>query len=210
MSSADCRSGGDTDDVVTGVGILQTVGTGAAQSNLHVKGIAPYDGTAEYIASAYSPGVVDTDATQALAVGGTGGSGGGLDAAFGSTPYAMCLDPGDTITGTQIVMNSVAGPTSAGATALAAATCPEDTRLLGGGARLTPGTAGPAKPIDSYPTYLDGTGLGTHSNGQIAAADGRPTRTPGPPVRRTAGWRAAATSPMRTPSAAGMTSTSAA
>ncbi|MEX5635604.1 hypothetical protein [Parafrankia sp. FMc2] len=171
-STANCRTGGDTDDVVSGVGILQTVGTGSAQSNLHVKGIVPFDGTAEYVAGSYSPGVVDTDATQARAIGGTGNSGGGLDAAFGSTPYAMCLDPGDTITGTQIVMNSVAGPTTTGATALAVATCPEGTRLLGGGARTLPGTTGSLKPVLSAPTYLDGTGAGTHDNGAIAAADG--------------------------------------
>ncbi|CAO5238677.1 hypothetical protein [Frankia sp. AgKG'84/4] len=172
-SSATCRTGGDTNDVVAGVGILQTVGTGTAQSNLHVKGIVPFDGTAEYVsANGYSAGVVDTDTTQARAIGGTGGSGGGLDAAFGSTPYAMCLDPGDTITGTQVVMNSVAGPSSSGGTALAVATCPADTRLLGGGARTTPGTAGSLKPVVSYPTFLDGTGTGTHDNGAIAAADG--------------------------------------
>ncbi len=172
-SNANCRTGGDTDDVVSGVGINQTVGTGTAQSNLHVKGIVPFDGTAEYVAPGYSAGSVDTDATQARAIGGTGGSGGGLDAAFGSTPYAMCLDPGDTITGTQIVMNSVAGPTAAGGTIdLAVATCPEGTRLLGGGARTTPGTVGALKPVVSYPTYFDGTGAGTHDNGEIAADDG--------------------------------------
>ncbi len=172
-SNANCRTGGDTDDVVSGVGILQTVGTGTAQSNLHVRGIVPFDGTAEYVAAnSYSPGVVGTGATQARAIGGTGGSGGGLDAAFGSTPYAMCLDPGDTITGTQIVMNSVAGPTSPGTTALAVATCPEGTRLLGGGARTTPNNVGALKPVLSAPTYLDGTGAGTHDNGAIAADDG--------------------------------------
>ncbi|MCK9920953.1 hypothetical protein MXD61_03365 [Frankia sp. AgPm24] len=172
-SNANCRTGGDTNDVVSGVGILQTVGTGSAQSNLHVKGIVPFDGTAEYVAAnSYSPGVVATNTTQARGIGATGGSGGGFDAAFGSTPYAMCLDPGGTITGTQIVMNSVAAPTSMNGTALALATCPEGTRLLGGGARTTPGNAGSLKPIASYPTYADGTGAGTHDNGLIAADDG--------------------------------------
>ncbi|MCM3920375.1 hypothetical protein ND748_01565 [Frankia sp. AiPs1] len=172
-SSANCRTGGDANDVVSGVGILQTVGTGTAQSNLHVKGIVPFDGTAEYtVANGYSAGVVGTNTTQARAIGGTGGSGGGLDSAFGSTPYAMCLDPGGTITGTQIVMSTVAGPTAAGTTDLTVATCPEGTRLLGGGARTVPGTVGALKPIASYPTYVDGTGAGTHDNGKIAAADG--------------------------------------
>ncbi|KPM53655.1 hypothetical protein CcI49_35700 [Frankia sp. CcI49] len=172
-SDANCRSGGDTDDVVSGVGILQTIGTAAAQSNLHVKGIVPFNGTSEYtLPNSYSDGVVGTNATQARAVGATGGSGGGFDAAFGSTPYAMCLDPGGTITGTQIVMDHVAGPTAPGTIDLAVATCPEGTRLLGGGARTLPGTVGPLKPIVSYPTFLDGTGPGTHDNGAIAAADG--------------------------------------
>lgn len=170
-SNADCRTGGDTDDLVVGVGVAQTIGTGSAQSNLHVKGIVPFDGSAEYTAdNSYSPGTVDTDATQARAVGATGNAMGGVDGGFGSTPYALCLDPNDAgvkITGTEIVMASASGPNGAGATALAVASCPEGTVLLGGGARTVPGTAGSLKVMASYPTYPDGG----HSGGAIAAGD---------------------------------------
>lgn len=169
-STANCRTESETNDVVSGVGINQTIGTGTEQSNLHVKGMAPYNGSAEYIAANgfSTPGVVGSgNDSQSVAVGGTGGSMGGIDAAFSSTPYAMCLDPGGTVTSTQIIMNKVAGPTGAGGTDLAIATCPANTRLLGGGARTTPDNQGSLKPIVSYPTYIDGA----HNNGHIAAGN---------------------------------------
>ncbi|MGH3657811.1 MAG: hypothetical protein ACRDUA_14240, partial [Micromonosporaceae bacterium] len=96
---------------------------------------------------------------------GIGGSGGAVNASFSSTPYALCFTS-NLINHTQVVMNKISGPVTG--TALVTATCPANTRLLGGGARTTPASVGSLKPIASFPTFNNAA----HSSGQKAAADG--------------------------------------
>ncbi|WP_405706508.1 hypothetical protein OG264_04415 [Streptomyces xanthophaeus] len=108
--------------------------------------------------------MVGTDGTHWL---GIGGSGGAVNASFSSTPYAMCFTSG-LIDHTQVVMNKIAGPTTSGTVGLVVATCPANTRLIGGGARITPASVGSLKPIASFPTFNDSA----HAFGQKAAADG--------------------------------------
>ncbi|GAA2753503.1 hypothetical protein [Kitasatospora cinereorecta] len=154
---ADCGSG-----LVAGGGIDQAIGTGMSSNGNHINGTSPSpDGSTEYTGST---GVVGTDVTHWL---GIGGSGGAVNASFSSTPYAMCLTS-NVITHTQVVMNKVAGPSSAATVALVVATCPAGTRLLGGGARTTPADVGSLKPIASYPTFNNAG----HDYGQKAAANG--------------------------------------
>ncbi|WP_204357666.1 MULTISPECIES: hypothetical protein [unclassified Streptomyces] len=131
----------------------------------HVNGTAPRpDGSTEYTGST---GVVGTDVTHWL---GLCGSGGAVDAAFSTTPYAICFTS-SLINHTQVVMNKVSGPGPASTVGLVTATCPAGTRLLGGGARTTPAEVGSPKPIASFPTFRTFTNAG-HDYGQKAAADG--------------------------------------
>ncbi|MDD9380794.1 hypothetical protein M8Z33_29910 [Streptomyces sp. ZAF1911] len=154
---ADCSSG-----LISGGGINQAIGTGTSSNGNKVNGTSPSpDGTTEYLGST---GVVGTDVTHWL---GIGGSGGAVNASFSSTPYAVCFTS-NLINHTQVVMNKVAGPTSASTVGLVTATCPANTRLLGGGARITPADVGSLKPIASFPTFNDAG----HAYGQKAAADG--------------------------------------
>lgn len=154
---ADCSTG-----LVAGGGIDQAIGTGTSSNGNKINGTSPSpDGSTEYTGST---GVVGTDVTHWL---GIGGSGGAVNASFSSTPYAMCFTS-NLINHTQVVMNKVAGPTSASAVGLVTATCPANTRLLGGGARITPADVGSLKPIASFPTFNNAA----HDYGQKAAANG--------------------------------------
>ncbi|MFE2283535.1 hypothetical protein ACFXDJ_05090 [Streptomyces sp. NPDC059443] len=154
---ADCSSG-----LISGGGINQAIGTGTSSNGNKVNGTSPSsDGSTEYLGST---GVVGTDVTHWL---GIGGSGGAVNASFSSTPYAMCFTS-NLINHTQVVMNKIAGPISASTVGLVTATCPANTRLLGGGARITPGAVGSLKPIASFPTFNNAG----HDYGQKAAADG--------------------------------------
>jgi hypothetical protein len=154
---ADCGSG-----LISGGGINQAIGTGMNSNGNHVNGTEPSsDGSTEFTGST---GVVATDVTHWL---GIGGSGGAVDSSFSTTPYALCFTS-NLINHTQVVMNKVAGPTAAGATALVVATCPANTVLLGGGARTTPASVGSLKPAASFPTINNAA----HDFGQKAAADG--------------------------------------
>lgn len=165
---ADCNNG----ELVVGMGINQAIGTGTSASGNHVNGISPSaNGSTEYLGTA---GWQADDITHSL---GIGGSGADYNVDFSSTPYAVCLATDATITSTQIIMAKTSGPTTGGTIARAVATCPNGTRLLGGGARTTPASVGSLKPADSYPTYVDGTGAGTHDNGAKAAADGETNPT---------------------------------
>ncbi|OKI12487.1 hypothetical protein [Streptomyces sp. CB03911] len=154
---ADCSSG-----LVSGGGVNQAIGTGTVSNGNHVNGTSPSpDGSTEYTGST---GVVGTDVTHWLAIGGSGGA---VDSAFSTTPYAVCFSS-NLINHTQVVMNKTAGPTTASTVGLVVATCPANTRLLGGGARTTPASVGSLKPIASYPTFNNAG----HDYGQKAAADG--------------------------------------
>ncbi|KOV59550.1 hypothetical protein [Streptomyces sp. MMG1121] len=154
---ADCSSG-----LVSGGGIDQAIGTGMSSNGNHVNGTEPSsDGSTEYTGTT---GVVGTDNTHWL---GIGGSGGAVNSSFSSTPYAVCFTS-NLINHTQIVMNKAAGPTSASTPLAVTATCPANTVLLGGGARTTPASVGSLKPIASFPTFNNAA----HDNGLKAAADG--------------------------------------
>ncbi|MER6301048.1 hypothetical protein ABT247_16005 [Kitasatospora sp. NPDC001539] len=154
---ADCASG-----LISGGGINQAIGTGSSSNGNKVDGTGPSsDGSTEYLGST---GVVGTDVTHWLAIGGSGGA---VNASFSTTPYAVCFTS-NLINHTQVVMSKVAGPSAASTVALTVATCPSGTRLLGGGARTTPADVGSLKPIASYPTFDDSA----HDHGQKAAADG--------------------------------------
>lgn len=155
---ADCANGA----LASGGGINQAIGTGTASNGNHVMGTEPSsDGSTEFLGST---GVVATDVTHWL---GIGGSGGAVDPAYSSTPYALCYTS-SLIDHTQVVMNKVAGPTASGAQALVVATCPANTVLLGGGARSTPASVGSLKPIAGFPTFDDAA----HDSGHKAAANG--------------------------------------
>ncbi|WP_329491790.1 hypothetical protein OG618_35785 [Kitasatospora sp. NBC_01246] len=154
---ADCASG-----LISGGGINQAIGTGTSSNGNHVNGTEPSsDGSTEYLGST---GVVGTDVTHWLAIGGSGGA---VNTSFSTTPYAVCFTS-NLINHTQVVMNKVAGPSTASTVALTVATCPSGTRLLGGGARTTPADVGSLKPIASYPTFNNSA----HDYGQKAAANG--------------------------------------
>jgi hypothetical protein len=154
---ADCSSG-----LIAGGGINQAIGTGSSSNGNHVMGTEPSsDGSSEYTGST---GVVGTDVTHWL---GIGGSGGAVNASFSTTPYAVCFTS-NLINHTQVVMNKISGPTSASTVGLVTATCPANTVLLGGGARTTPASVGSLKPIASFPTFNNAG----HDYGQKAAASG--------------------------------------
>ncbi|MFF3209786.1 hypothetical protein ACFYYB_03900 [Streptomyces sp. NPDC002886] len=154
---ADCASG-----LASGGGINQAIGTGASVNGNHVNGTSPSpDGTTEYTGST---GVVGTDVTHWLGIGGSGGQ---VNASFSTTPYAMCFTS-SLINHTQVVMNKANTPTAGATAGRVTATCPANTRLLGGGARTTPGTTGSLKVIASFPTFNNSA----HSYGARAAANG--------------------------------------
>ncbi|MFI1281185.1 hypothetical protein ACH4U5_10575 [Streptomyces sp. NPDC020858] len=156
-TNAACSSG-----LISGGGINQAIGTGTSSNGNKINGTSPSpDGSTEYTGST---GVVGTDVTYWL---GIGGSGGAVNASFSSTPYAMCFTS-NLINHTQVVMNKIAGPTTSGTVGLVTATCPANTRLIGGGARITPASVGSLKPIAGFPTFNDSA----HGFGQKAAADG--------------------------------------
>ncbi|ABW13800.1 conserved hypothetical protein [Parafrankia sp. EAN1pec] len=151
---ADCSSG-----LISGGGINQATGNGNGN---HVMGTSPSsDGSTEYTGST---GVVGTDVTHWLGIGGSGGQ---VDSSFSTTPFAVCFTS-NLINHTQVVMNKTNAPTSGSTVGLVTATCPANTVLLGGGARVTPASVGNFKPIASFPTFNNSA----HDYGQKAAADG--------------------------------------
>nr|WSW48964.1 hypothetical protein OG296_38490 [Streptomyces sp. NBC_01001] len=154
---ADCSGG-----LISGGGINQAIGTGGSVNGNHVNGTAPSsDGATEYTGST---GVVGTDVTHWLGIGGSGGQ---VNASFSSTPYAVCFTS-NLINHTQVVMNKANTPTTGATVGLVVATCPANTRLIGGGARTTPGNTGSFKTIASFPTFNNSA----HDFGQKAAANG--------------------------------------
>ncbi|MBV9030359.1 MAG: hypothetical protein JO364_08605 [Pseudonocardiales bacterium] len=148
--------------LISGGGINQTIDTATASNGNHVNGTEPSpDGSTE---STGTPGVVATDVARWLALGGSGAM---VDSSFSTTAFALCLTS-NLITHTQVVMNRLTGPTTASTPAVAVASCPTTTVLLGGGARTTPANTGSLKPIASYPTFHNAA----HDFGHKAAVDG--------------------------------------
>ncbi|MEV5874090.1 hypothetical protein AB0L75_07650 [Streptomyces sp. NPDC052101] len=156
-TSAHCTSG-----LISGGGIDQAIGTGAGVNGNHVLGTEPSsDGAGEFTGST---GVVGTDVAFWVAKGGSGGQ---VNSAFSTSPYAVCLTS-NLINHTQVVMNKVNAPTTATTVGLTTATCPAGTVLLGGGALVTPGNTGNLKAIAGFPTFNNSA----HDFGKKAAADG--------------------------------------
>ncbi|GAA1958439.1 hypothetical protein GCM10009738_35870 [Kitasatospora viridis] len=156
-TDAQCASG-----LVSGGGIDQAIGTGSGVNGNHVLGSEPSsDGSTEFTGTA---GVVATDPAHWIAKGGTGGQ---LNSAFSTTPYAMCLTS-SLIDHTQVVMNKANTPTTASTVGLVTASCPSGSVLLGGGALVSPGNTGNFKAIASFPTFDNAA----HDYGRKAAADG--------------------------------------
>lgn len=156
-ASAQCASG-----LISGGGINQAIGTGSGVNGNRVLGTEPSpDGSTEYTGST---GVVATDVAYWIAEGGSGGQ---INSSFSTTPYAMCFTS-SLINHTQVVMNKVSAPTTGSTVGLVTATCPASTRLLGGGALVTPGDSGSLKTVASFPTFNNSA----HNYGQKAAADG--------------------------------------
>jgi hypothetical protein len=147
--------------LISGGGINQSLGTGTSSNGNHVNGSEPSaDGNSELLGV---PGAVATDAAHWLVLGGSGAV---VNSSFSTTSFALCLTS-NVIAHTQVVMAKLAGPTTALTPAVAVASCPVNTVLLGGGARTTPANAGSLKPIASYPTFHNAA----HDFGRKAAAD---------------------------------------
>lgn len=142
-TNAGCPSG----SLTSGGGINQSIGTDTSSNGSHVNGAEPSaDGNSEFLGAS---GAVAKDVAHWLAVGGSGAV---VNSSFSTTAFALCL-ASSVITHTQVVMTTVAGPAKALTPAVAVASCPANTVLLGGGARTTPASAGSLKPIASYPTF---------------------------------------------------------
>jgi hypothetical protein len=141
-TNAHCASG-----LVSGGGV-QVTGTGTTMQvdGIHIMETEPStNGTA-----AASNGA--TDPAYWLGYGGTGGQGGGN---YTVQPFGVCFT-NTTINHTQVVATSVSGPTTSGGMTSTTATCPANTRLLGGGAQSTLASNESVKDIASYPSDSSG------------------------------------------------------
>jgi hypothetical protein len=151
LRPADCESA-----LVSGGGVLVTGtgGTAGQNSDIHVMGTEPGDGSGNELTG--TPGVLTAgnDTPEWLGVSGIGNMGG---ATYTTQPFAVCFTS-MTTTHTEVVMNSVAGPTANPGIASVVATCPSGYRLLGGGARSNITGNKSVKVIGSYPSYSS-TGL---------------------------------------------------
>lgn len=105
---------------------------------------------------------------------GAGGAGGSAPSNAQTWAYGMCIaqGTGKGPAGTTVAVSSVSGPNTADTIATAVATCPSGDRLLSGGARTTPGTAGSLKIIGSYPSNSSGTPITSGTNPSSWAAVG--------------------------------------
>jgi hypothetical protein len=94
-----------------------------------------------------------TDPAYWLGYGATGGQGGGN---YTVQPFAVCFTNA-TVNHTQVVVSSVSGPTSSGGMTSTTATCPANTRLLGGGGQSKLASNLSVKLIASYPSNSSGS-----------------------------------------------------
>ena len=105
---------------------------------------------------------------------GAGGAGGQAPTNAETWAYGMCIaqGTGKGPTATVVEVSSVSGPNTGDTIATAVATCPGGDRLLGGGARTTPGSVGSLKIIGSYPSTSSGTPVTSGTNPSSWAAIG--------------------------------------
>ncbi|GAA2807426.1 hypothetical protein GCM10010505_37100 [Kitasatospora aburaviensis] len=155
---ADCAGG-----LISGGGINQAIGTGSSSNGNHVNGTGPSsDGSTKYLGST---GVVGTDVTHWLAIGGGGG------ATNETYAYAVCSGAGINVGGATVtVRNSEAsGPNTATSGQTVTVGCGgNDGKLVSGGAAISSG--------DVTGTDFTGPGSGgDHLNGSYPSdADGNP------------------------------------
>ncbi len=105
--------------------------------------------------SAASAPVADgaTDPSEWTAFGGFAGQ---FETDDSATAFAMCSNA-DGPQHTVVASRSINAPTIPSTTAAVTATCPPSTRLVGGGARMTPASSPSAKPVGSYPSDATGS-----------------------------------------------------
>jgi hypothetical protein len=128
-----------------GTRLAQTTQT-VTHNGIHVDGSFPTaDGATQAPDGALTP-------TRWIAAGGAGGA---VPDDAQTLAYAVCLTAGPTAT--RVVVASTPGPAGTFQMVHATASCPAGTRLLGGGARATPGTVGSLKPNGSFPSDATGT-----------------------------------------------------
>jgi len=85
-----------------------------------------------------------------------GGFAGQFETDDSATAFAMCAGAGGP-RHASVVVRSINAPTVPATTAAVTATCPAGTRLVGGGARMTPASSPSAKPVGSYPSDASGS-----------------------------------------------------
>jgi uncharacterized repeat protein (TIGR01451 family) len=94
-----------------------------------------------------------TDPSEWTAFGGFAGQ---FETDGSATAFAMC-SAADGPAHTVVATRSINAPTVPSTTAAVTATCPAATRLVGGGARMTPASSPSAKPVGSYPSDAAGS-----------------------------------------------------
>jgi hypothetical protein len=147
-SVANCSS-----KLVSGGGARVVVTSGTMPNGLKLDGTVPStNGTGQ---SANG----DTSPTYWIGAGGAGGAAPSNAQTWG---YGMCISSGPSAT--LVEAPSTSGPNTGDTIAVATATCPAGDRLLSGGARTSPGTAGSLKIIGSFPSNSSGTPVTSGTN----------------------------------------------
>jgi alpha-tubulin suppressor-like RCC1 family protein len=113
-------------------------------NGLVVKGSLPTDASGTIVPSA--------DPAHWTALGGFAGQ---SEAGDDVTGFAMCSTGGPAHT--EVVTATVNGPVAAATVAVVTASCPADTRLVGGGAQTAPFSSPSLKPVGSYPSDASGS-----------------------------------------------------
>lgn len=116
-------------------------------NGLIMRGTTPSDAAGQPSAS----GATDVAAWTAYA-----GFAGQFEINDSATAFALC-STADGPAHTVVVTSSINLPTIPSTTAAVTATCPSSTRLVGGGARMTPASSPSQKPVGSYPSDASGS-----------------------------------------------------